>query len=67
MEKKFNQPATYDNIQKIETSQEDDFIIGCLLDYVYFKSYYKIIAISVNNKYYMLFQKQYNKLNLQKI
>ena len=36
---------TYDNIQKIETSQEDDDIIDCLLDYVYFKSYYKIIAI----------------------
>ena len=36
---------TYDNIQKIETSQEDDDIIVCLLDYVYFKSYYKIIAI----------------------
>ena len=32
-----------DNIQKIENSQEDDYIIGCLLDYVYFK--YKMIAI----------------------
>ena len=31
------------NIQKIET--EDDYIIGSLVDYVYFKSYYKIIAI----------------------
>ena len=36
---------TYDNIQKIETSQDDDDIIDYLLDYVYFKSYYKIIAI----------------------
>ena len=58
---------TYDNIQKIETSQVDDDIIGGLLDYVYFKSYYEIIAIYVNNKYYMLFQKQYNKSILQKI
>ena len=58
---------TYDNIQKVETSQVDDDIIGGLLDYVYFKSYYEIIAIYVNNKYYMLFQKQYNKSILQKI
>ena len=58
---------TYDNIQKIETSQVDDDIIGGLLDYVYFESYYEIIAIYINNKYYMLFQKQYNKSILQKI
>ena len=31
------------NIQKIETSQEDDYIIGCLIGYVFFKSYYKMV------------------------
>ena len=32
---------TYD-IQKITTIQEDNYIYGCLLDYNYFKNYYKI-------------------------
>ena len=29
---------TYDNIQKIATSQGNDFTIGCLLDYYYFNN-----------------------------
>ena len=33
---------TYDNIQKIATGQGDDYTIGCLLDYLYFKDHYKI-------------------------
>ena len=35
---------TYDNIKKIAMSQGDDYTTGCLLDYVYFKEYYKLIA-----------------------
>ena len=35
----------YDNNQKIATGQEDDYATGCLLDYPYFKEYYKMIAI----------------------
>ena len=41
-----NDERPYDNIQKIETSQEDDCIIGCLLDYVYYNDkMIKMIAI----------------------
>ena len=28
---------TYDNICKIATGQRDDYTVGCLLDYIYFK------------------------------
>ena len=34
---------TYDNIKKIAMSQGNDYTTGCLLDYVYFKEYYKLI------------------------
>ena len=41
----FDQPIrndliTYDNIQRIATSQGDNYTTGCLLDYNYFKNYY---------------------------
>ena len=36
---------TYENIQKIETGQGDDYATVCLLDYLYFKDHYKMIAI----------------------
>ena len=46
----FDQPInsdlkTYENIRKIATGQGDDYTTGCLLDYSYFKDYYKMIAI----------------------
>ena len=40
-----NDLMTYDVIQKITTGQGDDYSTGCLLDYNYFKNYYKMIAI----------------------
>ena len=45
----FDQPIrnnliTYDNIRKISTGQGDDYATGYLLDYIYFKNYYKVIA-----------------------
>ena len=36
---------TYENIGKIATGQGDDYTTGCLLDYSYFKDYYKMIAV----------------------
>ena len=39
---------TYDNIQKIATGQGDDYTTGYLLDYTYFKEYYKMIAIDLS-------------------
>ena len=41
---------TYDNIRKIATSQGDDYTTGCLLDYNYFKNYYKMIAIDLSKQ-----------------
>ena len=45
----FDQPInsineTYENIRKIATGKGDDYTTGCLLDYPYFKDYYKMIA-----------------------
>ena len=38
-----NNKGTYENIRKIATGQGDDDTTGCLLDYIYFKNYYKMI------------------------
>ena len=40
-----NDKVTYENIAKLATGQRDDYTTGCLLDYIYFKNYYKMIAI----------------------
>ena len=45
-----NNLITSDSIRKIETGQEDDYTAGCLLDYNYFKNYYKMIAIDLRKK-----------------
>ena len=42
---------TYDSIPKIAIGQGDDYTTGCcLLDYVYFKNYYKMIAIDLSKE-----------------
>ena len=41
---------TYDNIRSIATSQDDDYTNSCLLDYPYFKKYYKLIAIDLSKQ-----------------
>ena len=41
---------TYDNIQKIATDQGDEYTIGCLLDYSYFKKHYKMISIDLSKQ-----------------
>ena len=51
----FDQPInsnlkTYDNIRKIATGKGDDYTTGCLLDYVYFKNYYKMIVIDLSKQ-----------------
>ena len=51
----FDQPInsmtkTYENIRKIATGQGDDHTTGCLLDYSYFKDYYKMIATDVSKQ-----------------
>ena len=58
-----NNIRTNNNIQKIATSQGDDYISGSLLDYVFF---HKIIAINLS-KQEALIQKQVSKLILLEI
>ena len=48
----FDQPVnnnlrTYDNIRKTATGQGHDYTTSCLLDYPYFKEYYKLIVIDL--------------------
>ena len=51
----FDQPIKnhlkiYDNIRKIATGQGDDCTAECLLDYPYFKRYYKLIATDLSKQ-----------------
>ena len=41
---------TYENIRKITVGRGDDYTTGCLLDYTYFKKYYKMIAIYLSKQ-----------------
>ena len=42
--------VTYENIRKIATGKDDDYTTGCLLDYIYFKNYYKMIAADLRKQ-----------------
>ena len=51
----FDQPVrnsliTYDSIQKIVTDQGDYYRTCCLLDYNYFKNYYKMITTDISKQ-----------------
>ena len=56
MEKSFlinlqkNNKVTYENTKKIAAGQGDDYTTGCLLDYIYFKNYYKMIAVDLSKQ-----------------
>ena len=41
---------TYNNIRKIATDEEDDFTTSCLIDYAYFRNYYRLIAIDLRKQ-----------------
>ena len=45
-----NNLRTYDNIRKISFGQGDDYTTSCLLDYIYFKNDYKMIAIDLSKQ-----------------
>ena len=51
----FEQPVKYDkvthkNIRETVIGQGDDYTTGCLLDYIYFKNYYKMIAVDLSKQ-----------------
>ena len=43
-----NERVTYENIRKIAIGQGDDYTTGCLLDYIYCRNYYKMIAAELS-------------------
>ena len=45
-----NTNKTYENIRKITTGKGDDYTTGCLSDYSYLKSNYKMIAIDLSKQ-----------------
>ena len=45
-----NDKVTYENIRKIATGRVDEYTTGCLLDYIYFKNYYKIVAVDLSKQ-----------------
>ena len=47
-QKKKNDQVTYDKIRKTATGY--NYTAGCLLDYTYFKKYYKMIAIGLRKQ-----------------
>ena len=51
----FDQPIDsmakrYENIRKVAIGHRDDYTVGCLLDYAYFKENYKMIAIDLSRQ-----------------
>ena len=42
--------VTYENIRKIATGQGYDYTTGCLLEYIYFKNYCKMIAVDLSKQ-----------------
>ena len=45
-----NDLKTFDNIRKIETGEGYNYKTGCLIDYPYFKIYYKLVAIDLRKQ-----------------
>ena len=45
-----NMNKTYENVREIVIGKGDDYTTGCLLDYPYFKDYYKMIAVDLSKQ-----------------
>ena len=41
---------SYDKIKKVATGQGDNYTTGCVLDYLYFKENYNLIAIDLSKQ-----------------
>ena len=61
-----NNKITYKNIRKIASGQGDDYTTGCLLDYICFKIYNKMIAVDLSKQQEQIL-KQSNNLILQQV
>ena len=45
-----NDIKAYDKIKKVATGQGDNYTTGCVLDYLYFKENYNLIAIDLSKQ-----------------
>ena len=45
-----NNKVTYENIRKIAIGQGEDSTTGCLVGYIYFKNYYKMIVVDLSKQ-----------------
>ena len=45
-----NNFKTYGNIRKIAIGRGDDYTTGCLLNYIYFRKYFKMIAVDLSKQ-----------------
>ena len=45
-----NDKVTYENIRKIAIGRAGDYTVDCLLDYIYFKNYCKMIAVNLSKQ-----------------
>ena len=63
-----NNLRTYDNIRHIASGQGDDYTNGCLLDYNYFNTYYKLIALDLRKQQALdAGPKTIQQINLQEV
>ena len=46
-----NDIRTYDNIKKVSADKGDSYTTSCLLDFVYFKTDHKMIAIDLSKEH----------------
>ena len=42
--------VTYEKIRKIAIGQRNEYTTGCLLGYIHFKNYYKMIAVDLSKQ-----------------
>ena len=40
----------YEKIRKLTAGQGEDYTTGCLLDYVYIKNHYRLIAVDLSRQ-----------------
>ena len=51
----YDQPVSdlvkqYDEVRKVSTGHGDDYTTGCLLEYVYLKGNYRLVAVDLNKQ-----------------
>ena len=45
-----NNKVTYENIRKVATRWGEGYTTGCLLGYIHFKNYYKMVAVDLSKQ-----------------